>query len=81
MSPKEKKLAVLHQLSQEADPISLPELMKKLGTQYIERSVRRWLAEMTNEGIVKKIGLKRSTKYQVIHRATTTRHYSRYYSL
>jgi Fic family protein len=61
----DKKLAVLHQLSQEAEPVSLPELLLKLGKGYAERSVRRWISEMINEGLVEKIGEKRATKYRV----------------
>jgi len=69
MSSKDKKLAVLHQLSLEGVPISLPDLLEKLGSAYAERSVRRYLAEMVNEGLVEKLGHKRGTTYQVIQRA------------
>lgn len=61
-----KKLAVLHILSQETEFISLYELLKKLGTTYTERSVRRWLAEMIKEGLVAKLGDKRGTRYKAI---------------
>ena len=70
MNSQNKKLAVLHLLSQESQPISLPELLKKLEGEYVARSVRRWLSEMIAEGIVEKIGLKRGTKYQVKQRET-----------
>ena len=69
MSSKNKKLTVLHQLSKEAEPISLQELLEKLGSEYAERSVRRWLTEMIYEGLVKRHGHKRGTKYEVIQRA------------
>lgn len=69
MSSKDKKLAVLHQLSQEAEPIGLSDLLKKLGGEYSERSVRRWLSEMVSKGLIEKIGYKKSTKYEVIKRA------------
>jgi fido (protein-threonine AMPylation protein) len=68
MRLKEKKLAVLHHLSEEAEPISLNALLNKLGVEYTARSVRRWLAEMVNKGLVEKTGDKRGTKYQVIRR-------------
>lgn len=67
---KDKKLVVLHQLSQESEPINLPDLLKKLDGDYVERSVRRWLAEMVSEGLVEKSGSKRGTKYQIIQRST-----------
>lgn len=66
MGSNTKKLAVLHQLSQEAEPISLQELFSKLVGDYAERSVRRWLGEMIKEGVVEKLGNKRSTRYKVI---------------
>ncbi len=65
MTTRNKKLAVLHQLSQEVEPISLPELLEKIDANYVERSVRRWLAEMVKEGLVEKLGHKRGTRYQV----------------
>ena len=69
VSIKDKKMAVLHQLSQESEPISLSELREKLKGEHSERSIRRWLSEMITEGLVSKIGHKRATKYFVIGRA------------
>jgi hypothetical protein len=51
MNSKDKKLAALHQLSQESESISLSDLLEKLDSDYVERSVRRWLAEIINEGL------------------------------
>lgn len=65
MHNKEKKLAVLQQLSQEKQPIDLTTLIKKLGTAYSERSVRRWLTAMSTAGLITKTGQKRGTRYQV----------------
>lgn len=65
MGSKDKKLAALHQLEKESTPITLFALLEKLGSSYIERSVRRWLTEMVKEGVVEKIGEKRGTKYQI----------------
>lgn len=62
-------MTVLHQLSQEAESIGLRDLLDKLGSEYSERSVRRWLSEMVDEGLVDKVGHKKGTKYQVIHRS------------
>ncbi len=71
MNFQDKKLAVLHQLSQEDEPITLMALLEKLDHDhgFIERSVRRWLSEMVNEGLVERFGKKRGTKYQVVKRA------------
>ena len=63
MSLRDNKMAVLRQLGLESEPISLPELMLSLGEGFKERSVRRWLNFLVEEGAVKKIGQKRGTKY------------------
>ncbi|MEI6242067.1 MAG: Fic family protein [Chlamydiota bacterium] len=68
MSSRTKKQAVLLQLSQEAEPIPLQELLEKLGDNYTERSVRRWLAEMVKEGVIEKQGERKGTRYKVIQR-------------
>ena len=69
MNPKDRKLAVLHRLSQETEWLGLKELLHALEGEYTERSVRRWLAEMVKEGLIEKLGSKRGTKYRVMHRA------------
>lgn len=66
MNFKDKKLFLLHQLVEETEPIGLESLLGKLGKEFAERSVRRWLSEMINEGIVEKQGRKRGTKYQAV---------------
>lgn len=65
MSQNENKSAVLSQLGKEPAPISLPELLIKLGQRFKERSLRRWLNELIEEGSVIKTGQKRGTKYLV----------------
>lgn len=65
MKTNDKKMALLHQLSKEKEPISLPAIVKKLGAKYAERSIRRWLSEMVTEGVVDKIGCRKSTRYQL----------------
>jgi fido (protein-threonine AMPylation protein) len=62
---RNKEAALLQQLSQEGVPISLSNLLKKLGKEYAERSVRRWLAKMVADGRIEMLGRKRSTKYQI----------------
>lgn len=68
MSLRDNKVAVLRQLGLEAEPISLPDLFTKLGEGFKERSVRRWLSLLIQEGAVQKIGQKRGTKYLAIGR-------------
>ena len=65
MDKTTKKMAVLCQLQAETHPISLQDLLCKLGEGYAERSVRRWLTELSEEGLVQKLGHKKTTKYQL----------------
>lgn len=61
-----KKSQLLSTLRQQEKPVSLSELLRLLGSDYAERSVRRWLSEMIQEKYVEKIGQKRGTHYQAI---------------
>lgn len=72
MSLRDKKLAVLQQLEKESYPVALPQLLFKLGENFKERSVRRWLHELVQEGSVQKIGQKKATKYLVIQKDQTS---------
>lgn len=65
MAKKDKKVVVLMALRKHS-PMTLSALLEVLGPEFVERTTRRWLNEMVNEGKVKKIGQKRSTCYQVI---------------
>lgn len=69
MSVRDNKMAVLRQLGLESESIGLPGLMVRLGKDFKERSVRRWLDLLVEEGVVKKIGQKRGTKYIVAGRS------------
>lgn len=66
MNTKDKKSAILHQLNQELEPISLSKLIHQLGHEYPERTVRRWLSEMVTQGIVNTSGHKKATKYYIV---------------
>jgi len=68
-----KKLAVFQQLEQETSPATLKELLDKLGPDFKERSVRRWLSEMLKQGFLEKIGNRRSSKYQLLQNAALRR--------
>lgn len=61
-----RKEAISQALKAKKIPVSLPELLEVLGTDFAERSTRRWLNEMVRDGLVKKIGHKRGTRYQLI---------------
>ena len=72
---KAKKLAVLECLQGADEAIGLPDLLALLPAGFAERSVRRWLAELVDEGAVAKSGRKRGTRYRavsVVHMQTGT---------
>ena len=69
MSLRDNKMIVLSLLGLEFEPIGLPELTHELGESFRERSVRRWLYLLIEEGAVRKIGQKRGTKYIVVGRS------------
>lgn len=61
-------MAVLTALRQENNFLSLHELLLKLGSNFKERSTRRWLSLLVNEGLVEKTGKKKTTRYRAIKR-------------
>ncbi|MES2273653.1 MAG: hypothetical protein V4487_05640 [Chlamydiota bacterium] len=65
----DEKLAVFRQLEQETAPVSLKYLLINLGPSFKERTVRRWLADMVEQGLLEKIGNRRASKYRVIQDA------------
>ena len=79
MNGRDRKLAILRRLSQEAEAISLHQLLDRLQNDFDfkERSVRRWLNELTQEGVIEKSGQKRGTKYKVAGRGIRNTHASR----
>jgi Fic family protein len=66
MKLNKKKLALLHLLQQEASPLGLGQILKKLTGEPKERTVRRWLNEMAQEGLLEKKGHKRTTSYRIL---------------
>lgn len=63
MLKQEKKSQVLAVLQQKKASVSLIELLDALGTNYAERTVRRWLDQLAQEGLVIKTGQKRGMRY------------------
>jgi len=59
-------MAVLEQLERHEDYLSLPQLMELLNHRYADRTVRRWLTSLIEEGLVEKKGKKRGTQYRAI---------------
>lgn len=66
MSNYDKKLAVLSQLKNSQSSVSLPELSALMLDSIPERTLRRWLVEWVESGILERTGKKRGTRYQFI---------------
>lgn len=64
MTKNDRKLAVVAALKKYNKPITMAELLKQLGPGFAERTIRRWLSELIDEDLVKKTGIKSSTRYQ-----------------
>ena len=71
MPDKAKKLAVLECLKGADGAIGLPDLLTLLPPGFAERSVRRWLAELVDDGAVAKSGRKRGTRYRAVSAGQT----------
>jgi len=63
MSKKIDKETILNILKKQDTAVSISELLNEVGDGYPDRTVRRWLGEWVDKGIVLKIGKKRATRY------------------
>ena len=64
--PRDQRLAILRQLGQESEEITLSELLDKLELDYTDRTVRRWLKQLIAEGLLIKSGHTKNAKYMVV---------------
>jgi fido (protein-threonine AMPylation protein) len=63
-----KKQQVLLELSRSLEPVTLKELLEHLGSEYSERTLRRYLFAMIREGIIIKEGETKNARYSVIQK-------------
>lgn len=61
----EKKRLLLQLLQEQARALTLAQILTYLGGDYPERSVRRWLQELAQIGLIEKLGQKKSMSYRV----------------
>lgn len=66
MAVKIEKDTILAVFDQNESSLSLPELAATIDHKISERTLRRWLARWVDEGILRKSGHRRSTRYQLI---------------
>lgn len=63
---QDRKLLILHQLEQAAEPATLTELVGWLEFDCTDRTVRRLLTELISEGVVQKIGSTKGVRYAAV---------------
>ena len=63
MANKPTQAATLRWLKKQQHPLSLNDIHAFLPAQVPERTLRRWLAEWAEQGLVERTGAKRSTRY------------------
>ncbi|MEE9345205.1 MAG: Fic family protein [Methylococcales bacterium] len=66
MAVKIEKKTILAVFDAHECSLSLPELAVKIDHTVSERTLRRWLAHWVDEGILRKSGHRRSTRYELI---------------
>lgn len=66
MKRRDQRLAILRQLGQEAESVTLSELVNKLELNYTNRTIRRLLNELVEEGLIRKFGHTKGTKYVTV---------------
>ena len=63
MSTSAKKIAALSLLRKSTDALTLAELSLLLAHSIPDRTLRRWLANWVESGVLQRIGQKRGTRY------------------
>jgi Fic family protein len=63
MKRRDRKLFILRHLGQKSEPITLAELVDELDFNYNNRTIRRLLNELVEEGLVQKCGHTKGVKY------------------
>jgi len=64
---KQSKDHLIHILQQLKKPAKFREIYNKLNKAYPERTVRRWLSELSEQKIINKTGAKKGTCYQLAY--------------
>ena len=61
---------LLRALSAHAEPVSMAELREELAGQVPERTLRRGLAKLVDEGLVQALGLYKARRYLLLPRTS-----------
>lgn len=62
---RDKITRLLDVLAGAPQPLALPDILARLPAGFAERSVRRWLAQLVDQGRVIRTGRKRGTRYRL----------------
>lgn len=71
MADKKTQQVVLECVQRAKEPLSISDIMKYCGVPVAERTLRRWLSDWVEAGILVRSGSRRSTRY-ISHTATPT---------
>ncbi|MES2199061.1 MAG: hypothetical protein V4489_02710 [Chlamydiota bacterium] len=63
---RDRKLSILHQLEQAAEPTTLAELVSRLEFDCSDRTVRRLLTKLISEDLVQKLGHTKGALYVAV---------------
>ena len=70
MNTKTRQAMLLKVLNEQQEPLAVPALLGLLPAgEYSDRTLRRWLSRMVEDGRVIRTGQKRSTRYQLAENA------------
>jgi Fic family protein len=69
MARKAQRDAVLTVLMQSAVPLSATEILREAGSELPDRTLRRWLYEWVEQGVIARSGVGRATRYQSVSAA------------
>lgn len=61
-----QRQAALSVLEQCSEPLSAAEIVRRVGPELPQRTLRRWLSEWVDQGLITRSGIGRATRYQVV---------------
>ncbi len=65
MAKSNNKQLIINVLQEEGQPLNAKSITEKIHQNVSDRSLRRWLSELVNEGKIERIGQKRGTLYRL----------------
>ncbi len=69
MARKDQRVVVLSVLRQRSAPLSAAEILRRAGPGLPRRTLRRWLSEWVDKGLITRLGVGRATRYHYVAKA------------